>query len=121
MKRTFAMIVMATLILSGAAAAHAGKRVTTGSSGLTEMVECTVINVSETKPVIVDIRVRNAFGGVVTQLPAQNIPPLSRGLVAFSATDLWCEFVVISGSTKQLRANSVMYENGAVIGTEAAR
>ena len=121
MKTAVPLVALVTLILSLPASAHAGKRLTTGSSGLTDSIECTVINVSETAPVTVNIRVRNAFGGLVTQIPALEIPPGSRGLLAANGTDMWCEFIALSGSTKNLRANMAMYDNGSLAGTEAAR
>ncbi|HYC00595.1 MAG TPA: hypothetical protein VEC57_15785 [Candidatus Limnocylindrales bacterium] len=121
MKAATLLLAVVTLVLGNSDTANAGKRLTTGSSGLADGVECTVINVSEDKPAIVEIKVRNAFGFVVAQQPAQEILPGSRGLLAFNATDLWCEFVVISGSSKQLRASSVMYDGSLMVNTEVAR
>jgi hypothetical protein len=115
------VVLVAIVVLFGAAAAHAGKRLTTGSSGGSSVLECTVVNVSDTKTITVAMRARSISGAVVSEAPGVVLPPL-QGELIFGAGDQWCEFVVVSGgSAKDLRASAVMYEAGNVVGSEPAR
>ena len=106
------IVVLAVMVvLVGASTAHAGKRLTTGSSGLSTRVECTVVNVSDQKTITVDIIVRTGSGGVATQALGIVLPPLTTILVVNTATDRRCEFVVVSGgSAKHLRGSMVVYD-----------
>ena len=110
------------LVVVGSSTAHAGKRLTTGPSGISDLVECTLVNVSESKTLTVSIVIRNAAGAVTTQFPNISVPPLNRrGLTSIGAHQ-WCEFVVESGgSAKDLRASMVVYDGGVIAASDQAR
>jgi hypothetical protein len=109
------------LVVVGSSTAHAGKRLTTAPSGISELVECTLVNVSETKTLSVSI-IRNAAGQVTTQSPNTSVPPLNRRGLISTGAHLWCEFVVdAGGSAKDLRASMVVYDEGAIAASDQAR
>ena len=122
-KTRLLLIAAAWLVLSSAVAAQAAKRLTTGSSGLSSRIECHVINVSETKIVVVNAKVRNSIGTVVNGGSDVTLSPLRRTIAGLSGSDLWCDVLIVSGSTKDVRANMVIHDGTSndVVGTEAAR
>ena len=123
MKMLVLLAATVSIILWSAVAAHAGsKRLTTGASGLTSHVECTWANVSETKSVTVVTTVYSSNGTVVAQSAEVTLAPGVRTQLGFVQTDLRCDFLIVSGSSKDVRANMVMYEgSGNVVATEVAR
>jgi hypothetical protein len=123
MKAFVVLAATASFIISGAVAAHAGKRLTTGVSGTSDDVECAAVNVSQTDSITLDIRIyAGSAGAVVNQMLGVTLDPGTRTLVSSGGgSDRWCEFVILSGSAKDLRASSIMYEGGNVVNTEPAR
>lgn len=124
MMKTKGIIALATMVvLASFSTAHAGKRLTTSSSAGSDGVECTVVNVSDTKTITVDVNVRAQFAGaVVASFAGVVLAPKGGTTLLNGGPGRWCEFVVVSGgSTKDLRANMVVFDSGAVAGIEAAR
>lgn len=117
------IVLAAMVVLVAASTAHAGKRLTTSSSGLSDSVDCTIVNVSDTKTITVDIKVRNqTAGGVISSFLGVILPPFGGRLDDGIGPDLWCEFVVVEGgAAKDLRASMVVYEGGVVTTIEPAR
>jgi hypothetical protein len=122
MKTLVLVAVTVSFILSSAVVAHAGKRLTTGASGLSSNVECTVLNVSETKDITVITKIHNGAGVLLSQSGEVTLGPGVRTFSGHAASDLWCEFLIVSGSTKDVRGSMVIYEgSGNVVATEVAR
>jgi hypothetical protein len=113
--------VLAALIpLVGASTAHAGKRLTTGASGVSHSVECTVVNASETKTIGVRVNARTVNSVLATQDFV--IPPLASRLVSAAGGDRWCEFIVLEGgSARDLRASMLVLVGGSVTAIDPAR
>jgi len=105
-----ALLILAVIALLDASTAHAGKRLTTGPSGFSAGVQCSVVNTSESKTLVVRVIVRNSAGIAVSQSD-QNLSPLTTSASGVAGSGLWCEFVVLSGgSAKDVRATLVVYD-----------
>ena len=118
------VVLAAIVVLFGSAPAHAGGRLTTGSSGGSE-VECAVVNISETKTITVAIKSRRIGSStpIDEDLSAVLLPLRGNfGVDGGGFTDVWCEFLVVSGgSAKDLRGSMLMYDGTTFVGTEPAR
>lgn len=102
------LVLAAAIMLLCASTVHAGKRLTTGQSGSSAGIQCSAVNVSETKTLEVHVAVRNASGVVVSQ-GDHALGPLTRAVRGVVGAELWCEFIVLSGgSAKDVRASMVV-------------
>ena len=120
MKQQLLLAAAVALISSSAGTVYADKRLTTGSSGIGGSVQCVAVNVSETKTVMLTIKVRNASGVALAAFPF-TLGPLQRGDVGVDESSIWCEFVLTEGSPKDVRANSIMTSASGALNMEVAR
>lgn len=116
-------VVLASLVvLASAASAHAGRTLTTGSSSfMADFTECRVVNVSTTKTVKLNVQLRNKAGVAVVSALNVSLSPFQGSFVAGPHPEAWCEFTVLSGGARDIRANMSVLEGGTVAAMEIAR
>jgi hypothetical protein len=116
------MALAALLALVGASTAHA-KSLTTSASGVTFGIECTAVNVSKTKTITLNFIVRGRLGGELGRIDDHVLPPLTGHLLGSNGSDRFCEFEIVSGPAKDLRASMIVFDPGfgEVVAIEPAR
>jgi hypothetical protein len=108
--RSFLVLATGGLMLAASVAHAAGERLTTSASSVAEEVQCTVVNISDTDSADVHITVRNGLGEVVADNLKSGLEPLHSFFLEASGEDLWCDFLVVSGKAKHLRASLVVVD-----------